>query len=98
MSKNSILAFRGGKVVLDQGVRLMNKPPSLIAKMVGRTVATIGFALIASIPLWFLLQLLGIFQGGFEQFGWFGYAFIIASIFFPGFGLIFLGMRISGNK
>jgi hypothetical protein len=50
------------------------------------------------IPVWFLLQLLGVVQSGVEQFGVFGFGLILASILFSGMGLLFLGLKISGDK
>jgi hypothetical protein len=67
-------------------------------KLVGRPLSLVGIFLMLVIPIWFLLQLLGLVSSGVEQFGVFGYAFVIALLFFPGIVLVLLGMRISGDK
>jgi len=42
--------------------------------------------------------MVGLLESGAQQFGVFGYAFVLAVIFFPGIGLILIGMRVSGEK
>jgi hypothetical protein len=67
-------------------------------KIIGRTIALIGFGVVWLIPVWFLLQFLGFVHSGADLFGVFGYGIILAAIFFPGFGLLLLGMKIAGDK
>jgi hypothetical protein len=71
---------------------------AFVRNLMGRTIALIGLGLMWVIPVWFLLQFFGIAQSGTEQFGVFGYGLILASILFPGFGLLLLGMKIAGEK
>jgi hypothetical protein len=71
---------------------------AFVRNLMGRTIAIIGFGLMSLIPVWFLLQLLGVVQSGVEQFGVLGYGLILASILFPGFGLLLLGMKIAGDR
>ena len=76
----------------------MNKVRLGARQALGRPVAIVGFGLMLLIPVWFLLQLLGVVQSGVEQFGVFGFGLILASILFSGMGLLFLGLKISGDK
>ncbi len=62
----------------------------------GRSISFAGFTLMTLIPIWFLLQLVGMAESGVKQFGVFGYALLL--LLFSGFGLFIHEVRISGDK
>lgn len=76
----------------------MKNEPKSLRSILGLTISMIGFGVLWIIPIYFLLQFLGITSSGVEAFGYFGYLIFLFVPFSLGFSLLFVGLRLTQIK